>query len=190
MNDTKPHAIKPTRQIYMPPGFYPVLDMLLVFVAFGIAYYIRYELQLIFPLNEINRAPFVPYLPYAAVFTGMIYLNYRASGLYRTPRGRSYWDELYTVINGVTNSTVVMLGLYFIFQPLVFSRLMALYVTVVSIILLGLVRAIRRIVRAYLRTKGIGVQRTLVVGAGDVGIGSAYYDCPPRTRLCPGGLCR
>lgn len=170
MNDTKPRPIKPTRQLYMPPGFYPVLDMLLVFAAFGIAYYIRYELQLIFPLNEINRAPFVPYLPYAAVFTGMIYLNYRASGLYRTPRGRSYWDELYAVINGVTNSTVVMLGLYFIFQPLVFSRLMALYVAVVSIVLLGLMRAVRRVVRAYLRTKGIGVQRTLVVGAGDVGM--------------------
>ena len=45
MNDTKPRPMKPTRKFYMPPGFYAVLDMVLVFVAFGIAYYIRYELR-------------------------------------------------------------------------------------------------------------------------------------------------
>ncbi|MEZ4669095.1 MAG: hypothetical protein R3E39_14405 [Anaerolineae bacterium] len=137
MNDTKPRAIRRSRQFYMPRGFHQLLDIVLVFVSFGIAYYMRYELQLIFPLNEVYRAPFAPYLPYAAVFATMIYLNYRTSGLYKSPRGRSYWDELYAVINGATNSTVVMLGLYFIFQPLVFSRLMALYVAVVSIVLLG-----------------------------------------------------
>lgn len=162
------NLIPPKRNLYMPAGFYPVLDMLLVFVAFAIAYYIRYELQIIRPVFDPNRAPFQPYLPYTAIFAAMVYINYRASGLYKNNRGRSYWDELYAVINGVTNSTVVLLGLYFLFQPLVFSRLMALYAAAISIVLLAIVRAVRRIVRAYLRTKGYGVQRTLIIGAGDV----------------------
>ncbi|MCC6894220.1 MAG: sugar transferase [Anaerolineae bacterium] len=160
--------IPPKKNLYLPSGIYPIIDIVLVFVAFVAAYYMRYELQLIRPVGEAFRAPFQPYLPYTAIFAGMIYVNYRASGLYKSNRGRSYWDELYAVINGVTNSTVVLLGLYFLFQPLVFSRLMALYAAAISIILLALVRIMRRLIRAYLRTKGYGIQRTLVIGSGDV----------------------
>jgi len=162
------NIIPPKRNLYMPPGFYPLLDAVLVFAAFAIAYYFRYGLQLIRPVFDPNQAPFQPYLPYTAIFAAMVYINYRASGLYKSNRGRSYWDELYAVINGVTNSTVVLLGLYFLFQPLVFSRLMALYAAAISIILLAFVRALRRLVRAYLRTKGYGIQRTLIIGSGDV----------------------
>jgi exopolysaccharide biosynthesis polyprenyl glycosylphosphotransferase len=120
-------------------------------------------------VDGANRAPFVPYLPYAAVFALLFGLNYQASGLYKSNRGRSWFEEVYSVINCVTNATVVVLGLYFVFQPLVFSRLMLVYVAVIVTVLLGLARLARRMVQAYLRSKGIGVQRTLVIGAGDVG---------------------
>ncbi len=153
----------------MPPGFYPALDAALVFVAFALAYYLRYELQIIRAVDGANRAPFLPYLPYAAVFALLLYLNYQASGLYRSNRGRSYTEELYSLFNGITNATVVVLGLYFVFQPLVFSRLMLLYVAIISFLLLGLVRLARRMVQAHLRSKGIGVQRVLVVGGREVG---------------------
>ncbi|MBI5667571.1 MAG: sugar transferase [Chloroflexi bacterium] len=153
----------------MPRGFWPLLDFALVFVAFAIAYYMRYELQLIRQVFEVNRAPFGPYLPYAAVFGFLLVLNYQGSGLYKSIRGRSWMEEVYSVFNGVTNATVVVLGMYFVFQPLVFSRLMLVYVAIITIILLAGVRAARRIVQAHLRSKGIGVQRVLVVGAGDVG---------------------
>lgn len=165
---TKP--ILPKRNFYLPPGFYPILDVVIVFISFVLAYHVRYELQIIRPVGEAFRAPFEPYLPYTAIYALMIYLNYRASGLYKGSRARSFWDEFYSIINGVTNSTVVLLGLYFVFQPLVFSRLMALYAAVIAIVLLAGVRAARRIVRSYLRTKGFGIQRTLIVGSGDVGM--------------------
>lgn len=162
-------TIPPRRSLYMPRGFWPLLDFALVFVAFAIAYYMRYELQLIRQVFEVNRAPFEPYLPYAAVFGFLLVLNYQGSGLYKSIRARSWMEEVYSVFNGVTNATVVVLGMYFVFQPLVFSRLMLVYVAVITIVLLSAVRAARRIVQAYLRSKGIGVQRVLVVGGGDVG---------------------
>ncbi len=165
-NETLP----PRRSLYMPRGFWPLVDFALVFVAFAIAYYMRYELQLIRQVFEVNRAPFEPYLPYAAVFGLLLILNYQGSGLYKSIRGRSWMEEVYGVFNGVTNATVVVLGMYFVFQPLVFSRLMLVYVAGITIILLAAVRAARRIGQAYLRSKGIGVQRVLVVGAGDVGM--------------------
>ncbi len=157
------------KQFHMPSGFYPLLDITLVLASFAAAYYVRYELQVFRPVFDPNRAPLSSYLPYALIFAGLVYINYRASGLYRNNRGRSYWDELYAVINGVTNSTVVLLGMYFLFQPLVYSRLMAIYVAIITIVLLGLVRLTRRIAQTYLRSKGVGVQRTLIIGAGEVG---------------------
>lgn len=153
----------------MPKGFWPFVDVALVFVAFAAAYYMRYELQLIRAVDGANRAPFAPYLPYAAVYAALLVLNYQGSGLYRSIRGRSWMEEVYSVLNGVTNATVIVLGLYFVFQPLVFSRLMLVYVAALTTAALALVRAARRIVQAHLRTKGIGIQRVLVVGAGDVG---------------------
>src|SRR5690606_36223743 len=84
-------------------------------------------------------------------------------------RGRSWLEEVYTVINGVTSATVILLAMFFVFQPLVTSRLMLVYVAAITIMLLALARAIYRMVLAHLRNKGIGVQRVLIVGACETG---------------------
>jgi exopolysaccharide biosynthesis polyprenyl glycosylphosphotransferase len=147
----------------------PLIDALLVFAAFGLAYVVRYDLQLLRAVGEANRAPFEPYLPYYVIFIAWLYLNYRGSGLYKAIRGRTFVDEVYTIINGVTSATVIMLAISFALQPLVFSRLMMIYVAAIAIILLTAGRIVRRIIQARLRERGIGVQRVLVVGAGDVG---------------------
>src|SRR5689334_7124508 len=124
MSNPKLSPVPRRNPIYMPKGFYAVLDATLVFVSFALAYYARYELQLIRPVFDPNRAPFEPYLPYTAVYALLVFLHYQASGLYKSNRGRSWLEEVYTLGNGITNATVVVLGLYFLFQPLVFSRLM------------------------------------------------------------------
>lgn len=147
----------------------PALDAILALAAFVLAYIARYELTIFRPVLEINRADFGPYLPYAAVYAGLLYLSYSGAGLYKSIRGRALMEELTAIINGVTSATVILLALYFAFQPLVFSRLMLIYVAAFTIGLLGAVRVIRRVIQAHLRSKGIGVQRVLIVGAGDVG---------------------
>jgi exopolysaccharide biosynthesis polyprenyl glycosylphosphotransferase len=147
----------------------PALDAALVLTAFMLAYVFRYDLQIIRPVLEFNRADFEPYLPYAVVYILWLFINYHGLGLYKPIRGRSWLDEVYSIINGVTNATVVTLALSFFLQPLVFSRLMMIYVAGITIVLLALARAIERIARARLRKQGIGVQRVMVVGAGDVG---------------------
>src|SRR5262249_13349131 len=168
MSSPKLSPVPRRNNFAMPKGFYPLLDVALVFISFALAYYARYELQLIRPVFDPNRAPFEPYLPYTAVYALLLLVHYQGSGLYKSNRGRSWLEEVYTLGNGITNATVVVLGLYFLFQPLVFSRLMLFYAAVIVLVLLALVRAARRIAQAYLRTKGIGVQRVLVVGGGDV----------------------
>ncbi|MEP7294142.1 MAG: sugar transferase, partial [Chloroflexota bacterium] len=166
---TAPANARKRREWKEPTWLMPALDVALALVAFALAYVIRYDLQILRPLDEAFRAPFAPYLPYALIYLVWLDLFYRGTGLYKVVRGRAWLDEVYTIINGVTNATVVTLAISFFFQPLVFSRLMMVYVAVVTILLLAGARVIRRIVYASLRERGIGVQRVLVVGAGEIG---------------------
>ena len=66
-----------------PQWLMPLIDGLLVVLAFILAYVARYDLQILRPVDEPNRAPFHPYIPYVIVFILWLYLNYRGSGLYR-----------------------------------------------------------------------------------------------------------
>ncbi|HVU09758.1 MAG TPA: sugar transferase [Phototrophicaceae bacterium] len=168
MADTQA-AIRARRDWKEPQWLMPLIDIGLSLIAFGLAYVLRYDFQLLRALDEVNRSPFHPYIPYAIVYVGWLYLNFRGSGLYRVVRGRSWLDEVYTIINGVTNSTVVTLAISFALQPLVFSRLMMIYVGAITILLLAISRVLRRIVYARLRERGIGIQRVLVIGAGEIG---------------------
>ena len=153
----------------IPRWLLPLLDVVLAFVTFGLAYILRYELNIFRPVLEINRAAFVPYLPYAAVYAGILLFSYHGNGLYRNVRGRSLMEEIYIIINGVTSAAIILLAMFFVFQPLVFSRLMLLYVAAITIVLLALARTAYRMALANLRSKGIGVQRVLIVGAGETG---------------------
>lgn len=162
-------AARKRRALKEPVWLMPLIDISLAFAAVLIAYFIRYELQILRPLLEINRAPFEPYIPYALVYVAWLYVNYRGGGLYKVVRGRPWLEEVYTIINGVTNATVVVMAISFIAQPLVFSRLLVIYVAAITIILLSGARIARRVIHARLRRRGIGIRNVLVVGAGDVG---------------------
>ena len=147
----------------------PVVDILLAFAAWLLAYWVRYDLQLIRPVNEENAAAFGPYIPYMLTFTAWLFVNYHGDRLYRATRGRPWLDEVYIIINGATNAAVIIMALSFILQPTVFSRLMLVYVAALTVILLSLTRIMQRMIRSYLRSKGIGIDRVLIVGVGDAG---------------------
>jgi exopolysaccharide biosynthesis polyprenyl glycosylphosphotransferase len=153
-----------------PRWLLPAVDVVLSFASFALAYLARYDWQLIRPVFDPNRAGFEPYLPYAAAFALWLNLHNRGAGLYRPMRGRPVMEEIYGLINGVTNATLILMALSFVLQPLVFSRLMMVYVAVFAVLLMGLARVTRRLVHSYLRSRGIGVQRALVVGGGEVGL--------------------
>jgi len=156
--------------IQEPLWLLPAVDMWVAFVAFVMAYTMRYELQLIRPVLEINTVPFSNYYGYVMVYMLWLLASYASSGLYRRLRGRSFFEEAAIIGNGVTNGVVLLMAISFMVQAAGFSRLMLVYLVVISTTLLSAVRLGRRWMYAYLRAKrGVGVQRVLVVGAGDVG---------------------
>ncbi len=152
-----------------PGWLMPLVDVVLVFAAFLLAYYVRYDLQILRPILEINSSSFQPYVPYVFIYTVWLLVNYRGSGLYRAARGRPWVEEFMMILNGATNATMLIMAISFVLQPLVFSRLMLIYAAAFTVVLLAVSRIVQRIIWAYLRGKGIGVQRVLIVGAGDVG---------------------
>lgn len=152
-----------------PRWLMPLVDGLLVLLVFGLSYIVRYEWQLFRSVYDPNRATFEAYLPYALFYALLLYFNYQSNGLYKNVRGRAYLQEIALIANGVTNATVILLALFFVLQPSVTSRLMLVYVAALTVFLLSLSRLVRRIVLAHLRGKGIGVQRVIIVGMGDVG---------------------
>jgi exopolysaccharide biosynthesis polyprenyl glycosylphosphotransferase len=153
-----------------PAWLMPLADMATVFLAFVLAYTLRYEVQLVRPVLEANDVPFSVYIPYVMVYMGWLMLNYATSGLYRRIRGRSFFEENTIIANGVTNAVVVLMAISFMTQARAFSRLMLVYLAVTTIASLAFVRVGRLWMYSHLRAKhGLGVQRVLIVGAGEVG---------------------
>ncbi len=149
----------------------PMLDGVLVLVAFRLAYYLRYDLQVLIAVDEniIAAAAFDAFLPYAALYALWLVITWPVAGLYRDQRGRSWFEEVWAIINGATNATVVVMALNFLLRPQVFSRLMILEATTLTVAFLSIERLVYRYMRQVLRARGIGVERVLIVGAGDVG---------------------
>lgn len=158
------------KKIYNLPRAVVMLgDALHVGLAFLLSYYLRYEVEFLQPVDEANDAPFTPYIPYMLLFAGLILLFNQNSRLYQERRGRTWWDEVFSLGNSATNTAVVVMAISFLLRPLVFSRLMIVQAALLVIVLVGVWRLVLRLAQAEMRKRGIGVERVLVVGAGSVG---------------------
>ena len=76
---------------------------------------------------------------------------------------------MFIIGNSATNTGVVVMAISFLVQPLVFSRLLILQAALLVVVIIAGWRLGLRALRAELRRRGIGVERVLVVGAGEVG---------------------
>ena len=163
------HLSLSERPTVEPRWLLPAIDAAVAFLVFGLAYVLRYELQIIRPAFDPLGRGFVPYIPFAAVYAVLIWLNYQRSNLYRNIVGRAWLEEVYLIASGVAVSIVIILAMFFILQPLVTSRLMLVYVAALTLLSGAIVRLVRRWVLAYLRNHGIGIRRVLIIGMADVG---------------------
>lgn len=146
-----------------------ISDVILINVAFAIAYWIRYDLQWLRAVDPANVVPLSAYAPFALILTAVLILAYRPQGLYSLRQNISWFDELTAIINGTTTGIVIMVVLVFISRPTFYSRLIFFYAGAVIVILLSLSRLIKNIWLRHLRRRGIGVARAVIVGAGEVG---------------------
>lgn len=146
-----------------------IIDVVLINVAFLIAYWLRYDLQLFRSVDPANNVPYSVYLPMMALLTALLGLFNRREGAYDVRKGRPFFDDLYGLINATTTAIMLMVVLVFFYRRLFYSRIIFIYAGILIIFLLGLTRLVRNMVLTRMRALGQGVDRVLIIGAGEVG---------------------
>jgi exopolysaccharide biosynthesis polyprenyl glycosylphosphotransferase len=147
-----------------------ITDVLLINLAFAIAYWMRYELQWFASVDEANFVSYSAFIPISLALTVLLLGIYKLNGVYDQPRGASWFDEVYRLTTGTATGIIVMVFvIVFLFRPFFYSRLIFLYSGILVTIFLSASRLGKRLLRQRLRRRGLGVDRLLIVGAGEVG---------------------
>lgn len=149
------------------PWWVIALDVAMINLAMVLAYVLRYRLQWF--IEVLYDAPYSAYLPFNALFSLGIPLILWANASYENWRVQAWLDQVFHVAGAVVIAVTVVLAASFVIRPLVYSRLLILEGLVFMILLMALARGVVRLVLRYLRRKGIGVKRVVIVGAGEVG---------------------
>ena len=147
-----------------------ISDVLLINLAFAIAYWMRYGLQWFASVDEANFVSYSVFIPISLALTALLLGIYKLNGVYDQPRGASWFDEVYRLMTGTATGIILMVFvIVFLFRPFFYSRLIFFYAGVLITLFLSMSRLGKRFLRQHLRRRGLGVDRLLIVGAGEVG---------------------
>jgi len=148
---------------------WPALDIVLILVASSLAWYLRYEAQLLRVVEPGFYNPLASYLGLFSLLTVIMLIALSLHGAYTPRRGSSLISEVLRIFNASLASIFIVVAVTFGLRSLVYSRLLFFYDGVLIVFLLGAARVVRRRIEAQLRRHGHGVERVLIVGAGEVG---------------------
>ncbi len=148
-----------------------VLDAIMIVSAFILAYQLR--LAIPWPAELATQIPLTSYsglilAQIVGVISAMFFY-----GLYYLPRAVSRVDQFYSVLAAVTIGTMVAIAIsVFTLKNSIFEvdypRAMVIYAWVLTITLITLGRSVHQIIRDRLRDGGVGKDRLLIVGTGEV----------------------
>lgn len=158
---------RPLRQILAHIGLL-ALDGATAFLGFALAYWVRYGLQLGGAVPEINYQPLSSFLWISLALVAILLLILEARGLYRLPRGTSWLETLTRIAGGTTLAIAVLVVLLYGTQTY-YTRLLYAYAWFTTVLCVGIGRALVRWLLGWLWRQGIGAERILVVGAGNMG---------------------
>lgn len=145
------------------------LDVLLINLAFFVAWWLRYGLELGGTVEITSERSFSDYWLTSLGLTALMVLNLQLEGAYRVRRGATWFDEVYAILHATTNSILLVVFFYFFTRPFAYSRLILFYVAALVLVALAIARLFQRWWMARLRRQGIGVTRALIVGADETG---------------------
>jgi len=146
-----------------------VADAVGINLAFYLAYVLRYVVEWPTPVEEVYFFPYRYYFPVGVALSAILLLIFHSQGLYANKPGSTWVDEFQRVVSGTATGIVGLVVFYFFYRPNVYSRLVFFYAAVLIVIVLSLNRWAKYLALDYLRRRGIGVERVLLVGAGEVG---------------------
>jgi len=159
-----PHTRSLTPSRVLERSVLVALDLVMVNVAFYLAWYARYRMGLFVALDPGNYVEHEAYVPLQVTLSIVFGFIIGLRGLYRLPRAASALDDLSPIF------TVAGLSLMLVFAGSTFvrypaeSRLTLIFAWALITVLVVLGRANWLWILGVLHQRGIGVERTLVVG--------------------------
>lgn len=144
-------------------------DAVLINAAFFVAYLMRYEWQWYRPVDEAYRVPFSVYFPNSLALTAILLLVYWAEGAYSYIRKRSWFSDVWVILRGAVTGVAALYVFSLLQRAVLYSRLIFAYAGIAIVVFLATARTVQKYIAGQLRKRGRGVQRALIVGAGEVG---------------------
>lgn len=144
-----------------------ITDLLLINLAFAVAYAVRYIWQWLRPVAFFE--PYSDYLGQQLVLTLLLALTFQATGVWRRRRGEGWLEEVGRMATATAAGITLMMAVTFFFQPAPFSRLLLFWALLFIVVFIAIARLLRRFILSVLYHRGIGVDRVLVVGSGETG---------------------
>lgn len=162
MKNSRFHALSPIGLI--------ITDTVMITIAFLIAYGIRWESAQADP--NIKLGSLTDYVGLLIVQVVAIIVVMFWTRLYHQARAVSRVDEFYAVFGTVSIGTMMSVAVStLLFKSLEFDfpRLLIIYSWLLTILLVMIARLIYHAVQWRLQARGIGRDKVLIVGTGDIG---------------------
>ena len=141
-------------------------DAVLIIFSFILAYYVRFKILLF--ITPASMPIFERYLS-VLVFVTLIWLAvFKLVGLYENKKFTAFVDEVAALFGGIALSTLILLGLLFLYRELWFSRLVVLNAWWIAFLLLSVLRLAILWAGRLMHLFGFGVRATLILGAGEI----------------------
>ncbi len=156
-----------------------IVDALLLYAAFSVAYYLRYKLLLGSELIEYLRSNFVGgterdhFTPISnALEIGIIgggLLIFITRGMYSIRLSGNVLLQMRQIVTSLTLGLSLLIAYFFVFPSASSSRLLVPFVWICAIATLCLGRVVLSLLMGVLHRLGLGETRLLVVGSGRLG---------------------
>lgn len=146
------------------------LSLVLVDAAMGsLAFFAAYLIRLWTRGAEIG--PFTDYLPLAAIQAGNTLLAFFFNKFYHRRHAALLLDETYRLVGAVTVATLLTIAFisFALRDTLQYQRSMIVLAWAAGLLTLTLGRAIHGRIQRRLQRRGVGADRVLIVGTGEVG---------------------
>lgn len=135
----------------------------------ALAFFVAYEIRLATRGPEIG--PFRDYVLPALIQSGAILTVFFFYKFYHRRRAATLLDEAYRLVGAVSGATLITIAFisFVLRETLQYQRSMIVLAWGAGIVLIILGRALHGRVQRILQSRGVGAERVLIVGTGEVG---------------------
>lgn len=138
------------------------IDILMILIAFGLAYYIRSQAEVVYIWS------FSEYLKFILIVLPVWIIIFAVEGLYNIRNPKRGVSEFYSVVLAVSASIAVMVVWLFLSRTTFFSRLVIIYAWLLNIILILFGRWLVHWIQILLYQYNIGTKEILIIGNNEI----------------------